>query len=107
MSGPLTAAEREERRLAGWLIAPALLFILFGSFGPIATTLWEALHGHDLRLPWLGRPFIGAANFVEAVGDPRFTAALVRTISFAVVTVPLELSLGLALALIMHSATRW
>ncbi len=20
---------------------------------------WEALHGHDLRLPWLGRPFVG------------------------------------------------
>jgi ABC-type sugar transport system permease subunit len=101
-----TAAEREERQLAGWLIAPALVFIVLGSLGPIATTLWEALHGHDLRLPWLGRPFIGLANFVEAAGDPRFTAALLRTVTFAVVTVPLELALGLALALIMHSGTR-
>jgi ABC-type sugar transport system permease subunit len=104
--GRVTAAEREERRLAAWLTAPALVFIVLGSLGPIATTLWEALHGHDLRLPFLGRPFIGLANFAEAATDPRFTAALLRTIAFAVVTVPLELALGLALALIMHGATR-
>jgi ABC-type sugar transport system permease subunit len=103
---PLGVVEREERRLAGWLIAPALAFILLGSLGPIATTGWEALHGHDLRLPWLGRPFVGLANFVEAARDPRFTAALLRTVIFAVVTVPVELAFGLALALIMHSATR-
>ena len=106
MIGRVTAAEREERRLAAWLTAPALVFIVLGSLGPIATTLWEALHGHDLRLPLLGRPFIGLANFAEAATDPRFTAALLRTVAFAVVTVPLELALGLALALIMHGATR-
>jgi ABC-type sugar transport system permease subunit len=104
--GRLTPIEREERRLALWLIAPALLFILAGSLIPIAATSWEALHGHDLRLPWLGRPFVGLSNFAEASQDPRFTAALGRTVMFAVVTVPLELALGLALALLMHTAVR-
>src|SRR5687767_1869081 len=103
MSGAL---EREERRLARWLVAPALGFILLGSLIPIATTGWEALHGHDLRLPWLGRPFVGPANFVEAAQDPRFRSALVHTVSFAAVTVPLEIVLGLALALLMHVAAR-
>ncbi|MBI4478381.1 MAG: sugar ABC transporter permease [Acidobacteria bacterium] len=98
------AIEREERRLARWLVAPALVFILLGSFVPIAATGWEALHGHDLRLPWLGRPFVGLANFVEATGDLRFRSALLHTVTFAVITVPLELALGLALALIMHTA---
>jgi ABC-type sugar transport system permease subunit len=98
------AIEREERRLARWLVAPALAFILLGSLVPIVATGWEALHGHDLRLPWLGRPFVGLANFAEATQDPRFTSALVRTVTFAVITVPLELALGLALALIMHTA---
>jgi ABC-type sugar transport system permease subunit len=100
------AIEREEARLARWLVLPALLFILLGSLVPIAATGWEALHGHDLRLPWLGRPFVGLANFEEAIGDPRFTSALLHTITFAVMTVPLELALGLALALIMHAAGR-
>lgn len=106
MSEYAGAIEREERRLARWLVAPAVTFILLGSLVPIVATGWEALHGHDLRLPWLGRPFVGAANFVEATQDPRFTAALLHTITFAVITVPVELALGLALALIMHTARR-
>ena len=106
MSTPLTAIEREERRLARWLIAPALAFILLGALVPIAATGWEALHGHDLRLPWLGRPFVGLDNFVEAAGDPRYTDALLHTMTFALVTVPVELALGLALALMMHSVVR-
>jgi ABC-type sugar transport system permease subunit len=97
---------RAEWRLAGWLVTPALAFILLGSLVPIAATLWEAMHGHDLRLPWLGRPFIGFANFSEAAGDPRFRAALTHTIGFALVTVPVELAFGLALALVMHGTTR-
>ena len=104
MSRRATTMEREERRLARWLVAPALGLLLLGSFVPIAATGWEALHGHDLRLPWLGRPFVGLANFVEAAGDPRFTAALLHTVTFALVTVPVELALGLALAMMMHAA---
>ena len=102
----MTAAERQERRLARWLVAPALSFIVVGAFVPMAATGWEAVHRHDLRLPWLGQPFVALANFGEAARDPRFTDALVRTLAFAAVTVPLELALGLALALIMHAATR-
>jgi ABC-type sugar transport system permease subunit len=98
--------EREERRAAWWLVAPAALFVIGGALGPMAATLWEALHQHDLRLPWLGRPFIGLGNFVEAAGDARFVEALARTALFALVTVPIELALGLALALIMHGAVR-
>jgi ABC-type sugar transport system permease subunit len=106
MSRPVPAMEREEVRLACWLVAPALVVLLLGSLVPIAATAWEALHGHDLRLPWLGRPFVGVANFVEAVRDPRFISALQHTVGFAVVTVPLELALGVALAMIMHAAVR-
>ena len=98
MSRHVAAIEQEERRLARWLVTPALVFILVGSLVPIAATGWEALHGHDLRLPWLGRPFVGLENFVEAIHDPRFTSALLHTATFAVVTVPLEIALGLALA---------
>jgi ABC-type sugar transport system permease subunit len=103
---PKDTTARTEARLALWFVAPALAFVLTGALIPIAATGWEALHTHDLRLPWLGRPFVGPANFVEAAGDERFTDAMLRTVAFAVVTVPLELAFGLALALIMHTAVR-
>ena len=87
-------------------MAPALAVILLISLVPIAVTVWEALHVHDLRLPWLGRPFFGVGNFMEAANDPRFGAALFHTVAFALISVPLELTLGLALAVMMHSAVR-
>jgi ABC-type sugar transport system permease subunit len=87
-------------------VAPVLAFILIGALVPIAATGLEALHEHDLRLPWLGRPFVGLGNFFEAGRDPRFTSALLRTVIFALVTVPVELALGLALALAMDVAGR-
>ena len=100
------SAERREARLAWMLVAPALLAIGVLGVVPIAATGWEAMHAHDLRMPWLGRPFVGAANFAEALQDPRFGAAFGRTVLFALVSVSCELALGLALALIMHGAVR-
>lgn len=106
MSHPLPPAARGDRRLAVLMAAPAAGVVLLVALVPIAATAWEALHRHDLRLPWLGRPFTGAANFVEAWNDPRFRDALLHTAGFAAVSVPLELALGLALALVMHHAVR-
>lgn len=105
MSRPQPGAAAEAR-LAGLLVAPAMTVILLVSVMPIAATVWEALHSHDLRLPWLGRPFVGLGNFVEAASDPRFGAAVAHTVLFALVSVPIELTLGLALALVMHAAVR-
>jgi ABC-type sugar transport system permease subunit len=92
--------------VAALLIAPAAGLITIVALLPIAATAWEALHGHDLRLPWLGRPFVGVGNFVEAAADPRFAEAVLHTVLFAVVSVPIEVALGLALALVMHRALR-
>jgi ABC-type sugar transport system permease subunit len=98
--------ERAEARLAWTLAAPAIIVILGIAVVPIAVTAWEALHLHDLRLPWLGRPFNGPANFMEAASDPRFRAAVAHTVGFAAITVALEIVLGLALALTMHAVVR-
>ena len=106
MSRPPATVARADARVARRLVAPALTVMLLVSLVPTLATVWDALHGHDARLPWLGRPFLGLANFAEAFGDPRVGSAVLRTVAFAAVSVPLELMLGLALALIMHSAAR-
>jgi ABC-type sugar transport system permease subunit len=100
------AAARGDGTLAWLLAAPALTVMLLIVGVPLVATLWESLHGHDLRLPWLGRPFAGLDNFVEAAGDARFRAAVAHTLVFASVTVPVELAAGLGLALMMHAVQR-
>lgn len=97
---------RGEARL-GWALAlPALGVIGLVALFPILWTIWESLHLHDLHMPWLGRRFVGAANYVEALADPRFWSALAHTAVFVAVTVTLELGAGLVLALALDRVSR-
>lgn len=92
---------------AGWLLtSPALAIILLVALFPLGWTVWESLHQHDLRMPWLGRPFVGLGNYLDILQDSRFWQALGHTALFAVISVSVELSLGLALALAMNQAFR-
>jgi ABC-type sugar transport system permease subunit len=93
-----------ERRAALLLCAPALVAIAAVALFPLGYTFWESLHLHDLRMPWRGRPFIGLANYAEALADARFWQALAHTAGFTAVSVGLELGLGLALALLLHGS---
>jgi ABC-type sugar transport system permease subunit len=98
--------ERQEARIAWWLVLPALLTILLVALFPLLWTVWESLHLHDLRMPWLGKPFVGLENYVEALRDPRFWGALGHTAFFAAASVGLELLIGLWLALALNRAFR-
>ena len=98
--------ESDERRVGWTLVTPALATIMLVALFPLGWTLWESLHQHDLRMPWLGRPFVGLGNYLAIARDARFWGALGHTAFFAAVTVSLELVLGLALALAMNRALR-
>ena len=97
---------RNEARL-GWTMAlPALSVNALIALGPVLWAAWESLFLHDLRMPWLGRRFIGLGNYVEAFSSPRFWEAIGHTTAFAAVSVTLEIVLGLALAVTVDSMTR-
>jgi ABC-type sugar transport system permease subunit len=100
------AVEKEEARLAWALVLPAVGAILLVALFPLLWTAWESVHLHNLQMPWLDRPFVGLANYIEALRDPRFWGALGHTAFFAVTSVGLELLLGLWLALAMNRAFR-
>ena len=95
-----------ERRAAALFVLPAVSAIALIAIAPMLWTAWESLHMHDLRLPWLGRPLVGLANYVEALGDARFVEAVAHTAAFTLASVTLELLLGLVFALVMSSALR-
>jgi ABC-type sugar transport system permease subunit len=97
---------KSEARLGWMLVAPALGVIALIAIFPLGWTVWESLHMHELRMPWLGKPFVGLDNYVELATDPRFWAALGHTVFFTVVSISLELVIGLFLALAMNRAFR-
>jgi ABC-type sugar transport system permease subunit len=106
MTKRTSRARAQEAGLAWALAGPALGVIVLVALAPILWTLWESLHLHDLRMPWLGRPFVGLANYAEVLKDRRFWSALGHTAFFVVVTVTLELAGGLLLALLLDCVTR-
>jgi len=93
---------RGETRLAWLLLAPALGSVVAIALFPLAWAVRESFHLHDLRTPWMGQPWVGLANYAEAVADARLWLALAHTVGFAAVSVALELALGLLLALALH-----
>jgi ABC-type sugar transport system permease subunit len=102
----LPSWRRDETRLAWALAVPALAVIGVVAVFPIVWTFWESLYLHDLRMPWLGRPFIGTANYQEAWHDGRFWSALSHSAVFVGCSVTLELAGGLALALALDRVAR-
>ena len=88
------------------MLTPALLVLAALAVLPLLWTVWESLHLHDLRMPWRGRPFVGVEQYVALASDARFGAALLHTAAFTIVTVTLELVLGLALALVLQRVIR-
>ena len=98
--------ERREARLAYRMVAPAVVTILLVALFPLTWTIWESFHLHDLRMPWLGRPFVGLENYAEVLGDRRFWGAMGHTLWFAAASVSLELVLGCILALAMNRTFR-
>jgi ABC-type sugar transport system permease subunit len=95
-----------ELRAAVPFLVPALAAIALVAIFPIGWTLWESLHRHDLRMPWLGRPFVGLANYAEILADTRFRSALAHTTFFTVSAVTLEVGAGLGVALLLNRPSR-
>jgi multiple sugar transport system permease protein len=91
------------RREAAVLLAPAGLVLGLVTLAPMGHVLWLSLQ--DVSV-FRDDGFAGAANFVRLAGDARFWNAFLNTAYFAVVSVAIELVLGLAIAVAIVRAGR-
>lgn len=95
-------AAREER--LGWLLCtPAVLAMLLVTAYPMLYALWLSLFQYDLRFPDR-RAFVGWDNYLGVLSSPVWWKALGNTLVITVVSVAVELVLGMLLALLMHRA---
>lgn len=100
---------RHRQTLVGWLfIAPfAAIFLAFTAV-PIAASLGMSLsdiHSTDLQNPF-SVDFTGLANYATLFGDARFRQAILNTLYFVVIGVPLTMGIGFFLALILNHGIR-
>jgi len=101
-------AAQEERRLARFMISPSLVLIALVAAYPIGYAVWLSLHEYSVITPGLSRwagP-VGLDNYRTAFESTAFVNSIRNTLIFTVFSVFFELVLGLAMALIMHNATK-
>jgi multiple sugar transport system permease protein len=89
-----------SRRFALLLFLPALIALVVTTTAPLVYLAWNSLTRIDLSMPWLSG-FAGGDNYVKMGGDPRFWNSLWLTLTYTASTVVLQVSLGLALALLV------
>ena len=88
------------------MVGPSLGLIALVALWPIIYAIWLSLHEYSLVQAGVSRwaePF-GLGNYTDALTDREFWRATRITVIFTIASVFLETLLGLAMALIMHSA---
>jgi multiple sugar transport system permease protein len=96
-----TDDRRSDRRLAFWLISPAVVLMLAVTAYPIAYAVWLSLQRYNLAAPD-DTKFIWFDNYVTILSDRYWWTAFAVTLAITVVSVAIEFVLGMALALVMH-----
>ena len=92
----------QDARIAWLLVAPSLLIILGVTLWPIISTFILSFYVAPTGINQ-ARTFVGFGNYLEMLRDPAFWETIKRTLYFTVVSVSLELILGLAIAQLIHS----
>ena len=98
------ATKRRSKVIQLWcwlFMMPAILLFLTFQAWPIAKTFWYSLYdwsgiGNNMR-------FAGLANYVELVKDANFWRAIKNNYWFTLWVVPLQMIIGLVLAIVLNT----
>jgi multiple sugar transport system permease protein len=103
--GPARVSERtrSERRLAWMLCAPAVVAMLAVTAYPIIYAVVLSLQQIDLRFPEEGG-FVGLDNYTSVLSSDLWWTDVFNTVFLTVISVSIELVLGMIIALVMYRA---
>ena len=93
---------QQDARIAWLLIIPSLVVILGVALWPIVSTLILSFYNSPTGLNQT-KTFVGLGNYLDMLQDQTFWETIGRTLYFTVVSVGLEMLLGLAIAQLIHS----
>ncbi|WP_052158772.1 carbohydrate ABC transporter permease [Halobacillus sp. BBL2006] len=97
--------ELSEQKFAWIIILPALLIVFGIVVYPLVRTFIYTFQDMNLSLGGTGE-FIGLANYATILGDEYFWKTVGRTAYFSLVSIALELILGITIALLLNENFR-
>jgi trehalose/maltose transport system permease protein len=98
---PLSEGARQDRRLAFWLVGPAVLVMIAVTGYPLVYAIILSLERYNLELP-KDTKFIGFANYGAVLSSPYWWTSLEVTVIITVFSVGITLVLGMLLAQVLH-----
>ena len=99
----ITDREREERKTAWLLCAPAVIVMVLVTGYPIVYAIILSLQKYDLRFP-NDRHWVGLNNYIDVLTSTTWWTDFFNTVLITVISVSIELVIGMAIALVMHRA---
>jgi multiple sugar transport system permease protein len=99
----ITEKTRSERRLGWMLCAPAVIAMLAVTAYPIGYAIVLSVQQIDLRFPEEGG-FVGLDNYSAVLTSDLWWTDVFNTLFITVISVSIELVLGMAIALVMYRA---
>ena len=97
---------RRSRDPTWRFLLPSLVFVGIFSVYPIFDSFRLSFYRMILTLPWLGQKFVGWENYRDLSADPVALDSLRTSLIFVAVTTPIEVLLGLAMALVLNESFR-
>ncbi|RNG28807.1 sugar ABC transporter permease [Streptomyces botrytidirepellens] len=103
---PRGTSGRVRRTLAAWAFCSPFI-VLFATFGvwPVFSSLSMSvtdITSRDARTPFMVN-FVGLDNYTTLFGDPTFVRAVLNTLYFVAIGIPLTMVIALSLAVALNS----
>ncbi len=103
MTGQKRLKESQSDREAYFMILPAYLIFTVFILIPIGMVLYYSLTDFNMyQLP----NFLGLDNYIKLFGDAEFLTAVKNTLFYTVITLTIQLSLGLLLAVLLYRKSK-
>jgi multiple sugar transport system permease protein len=100
----LTLGQRRRMWAYIFLVLPLFFFVTI-RFAPTLFAMSVSLFRWNIISP--NRPWVGLENYQTLYDDPVFWKSLTNTLLYVALSVPVQLVIGLAFAILLQAATRW
>ena len=98
----LSIKERRERRVSWMFLMPSLIGVGVFFVVPFMVVIYYSMIDNPIR-----HNFVGLANYGRVLKNQAFRVAVLNTLKFSIVAVPLAVALSLLLAVVMEQRLPW
>lgn len=93
--------DKKDRFQAYVLLSPGLLVLILLALYPLLYSLYLSFSSWDIRIPNAPIKFIGIENYLQTLSSNDFLSSLLTTLKFIIISLCLEITLGLLIALVI------